>query len=91
MKKTYDFGFILFISGVAVLGGFLFGFDSAVINGTVKALAITFKSDALGSGFSVASALLSFFFVLKWIKETRGKTLEEMSDKGCGTSTYERI
>lgn len=58
MKKTYDFGFILFISCVAALGGFLFGFDSAVINGTVKALAATFKSDALGSGFSVASALL---------------------------------
>jgi SP family sugar:H+ symporter-like MFS transporter len=58
MKKTYDFGFILFISCVAALGGFLFGFDSAVINGTVKALAVTFHSDALGSGFSVASALL---------------------------------
>jgi SP family sugar:H+ symporter-like MFS transporter len=58
MKKTYDFGFILFISCVAALGGFLFGFDSAVINGTVNALAATFKSDALGSGFSVASALL---------------------------------
>lgn len=58
MKKTYDFGFILFISCVAALGGFLFGFDSAVINGTVKALAATFKTDALGSGFSVASALL---------------------------------
>lgn len=58
MEKKYDFGFILFISCVAALGGFLFGFDSAVINGTVKALAAAFKSDALVSGFSVASALL---------------------------------
>jgi len=58
MEKKYDFGFILFISCVAALGGFLFGFDSAVINGTVKALATAFKSDALVSGFSVASALL---------------------------------
>ncbi|MGE4488610.1 MAG: sugar porter family MFS transporter [Kiritimatiellales bacterium] len=58
MGKTYDFGFILFISCVAALGGFLFGFDSAVINGTVKALVTAFNSSALGSGFSVASMLL---------------------------------
>ncbi len=56
--KTYDFGYILFISCVAALGGFLFGFDSAVINGTVHALAQAFGSSALGSGFSVASMLL---------------------------------
>jgi SP family sugar:H+ symporter-like MFS transporter len=31
-------GKILFLSLVAALGGFLFGFDSGVINGTVDAL-----------------------------------------------------
>jgi MFS transporter, SP family, sugar:H+ symporter len=49
---------ILFLSIVAALGGFLFGFDSGVINGTVTALQGAFDSDAVGTGFNVASMLL---------------------------------
>ncbi|MFT4175898.1 MAG: sugar porter family MFS transporter [Luteolibacter sp.] len=49
---------IILISCVAAIGGFLFGFDSGVINGTVDALKLTFKSDAAVSGFNVASMLL---------------------------------
>ncbi len=49
---------ILFLSIVAALGGFLFGFDSGVINGTVDALQDAFDSDAVGTGFNVASMLL---------------------------------
>jgi MFS transporter, SP family, sugar:H+ symporter len=49
---------ILFLSAVAALGGFLFGFDSGVINGTVGALQQAFDSDAVGTGFNVASMLL---------------------------------
>ncbi len=49
---------VIAISVVAALGGFLFGFDSGVINGTVDALQITFDSDAVGTGFNVASMLL---------------------------------
>jgi len=51
-------GKILFISIVAALGGFLFGFDSGVINGTVDALQSEFNSDQVGTGFNVASMLL---------------------------------
>jgi len=43
---------------VAAIGGFLFGFDSGVINGTVDALQSAFNSDAAGTGFNVASVLL---------------------------------
>jgi len=43
---------------VAAIGGFLFGFDSGVINGTVDALAKAFRTDAAGTGFAVASVLL---------------------------------
>ena len=50
--------YILAISAVAALGGFLFGFDSGVINGTVDALNRAFHSSNLGSGFNVASILL---------------------------------
>jgi len=51
-------GKILFLSFVAALGGFLFGFDSGVINGTVDALQAEFNSDDVGTGFNVASMLL---------------------------------
>lgn len=53
-----NMGRVLFLSTVAALGGFLFGFDSGVINGTVEALQTAFDSDAVGTGFNVASMLL---------------------------------
>lgn len=49
------------VTGIAVaaaLGGFLFGFDTAVINGAVDALAGEFALDAALKGFAVSSALL---------------------------------
>lgn len=49
---------IISISVVAALGGFLFGYDSGVINGTVGALQMAFDSDAVGTGFNIASMLL---------------------------------
>jgi sugar porter (SP) family MFS transporter len=51
-------GFIILISVVATIGGFLFGFDSGVINGTVDGLRTAFDSDSVGTGFNVASRLL---------------------------------
>ena len=50
--------FIVAISGIATIGGFLFGFDSGVINGTVDGLRSAFQSDSVGTGFNVASMLL---------------------------------
>src|SRR6266404_2260655 len=57
-NATRNHAYILGISAVAALGGFLFGFDSGVINGTVAALNRAFHSSSLGSGFNVASLLL---------------------------------
>lgn len=51
-------GAIIGIALVATLGGFLFGFDSGVINGTVDGLRSAFNADSFGTGFSVASMLL---------------------------------
>ena len=42
----------------AALGGFLFGYDSAVINGAVKAIGDHYHVSASGLGFTVSSALL---------------------------------
>ena len=53
-----NIGRVLFLSIVAAIGGFLFGFDSGVINGTVDALQAAFDSNAAGTGFNVASMLL---------------------------------
>lgn len=50
--------YVLCLSATAALGGFLFGFDSGVINGTVDALRVAFNSGDFGTGFSVASMLL---------------------------------
>jgi len=50
--------FIIFISIVASIGGFLFGFDSGVINGTVDGLQAAFNSQSIGTGFNVSSMLL---------------------------------
>ena len=50
--------FIIAISCIATIGGFLFGFDSGVINGTVDGLQLAFQSDSVGTGFNVASMLL---------------------------------
>ena len=46
------------IASVAALGGFLFGYDSAVINGAVAAINDQFGTDPAELGFAVASALL---------------------------------
>jgi len=50
--------YVIALSSVAAVGGFLFGFDSGVINGAVDALAGAFGTQAAGTGFAVASVLL---------------------------------
>ncbi|GEM30907.1 MFS transporter [Nocardia neocaledoniensis NBRC 108232] len=51
-------GPVVRIAAVAALGGLLFGFDSAVINGAVAAIQSEFGVDDAVLGFAVASALL---------------------------------
>jgi SP family sugar:H+ symporter-like MFS transporter len=50
--------YVIALCSVAAIGGFLFGFDSGVINGAVDALAAAFHTRAATTGFAVASVLL---------------------------------
>jgi SP family sugar:H+ symporter-like MFS transporter len=50
--------YVIALCCVAAIGGFLFGFDSGVINGTVDALGKAFGTNAASTGFAVASVLL---------------------------------
>lgn len=62
ISESENLSFIIIISLVATLGGFLFGFDSGVINGTVDGLQRAFNADDIGTGFNVASMLLGCAF-----------------------------
>ncbi len=51
-------GYVILIAAAAAMGGFLFGFDTAVINGAVLALRDEFEASSLAIGLSVSLALL---------------------------------
>ncbi|WP_027721048.1 sugar porter family MFS transporter [Maridesulfovibrio zosterae] len=57
-KQPACIAFVLLLSTAAALGGFLFGFDTAVINGAVIALGDYFKVGPVLVGMSVSLALL---------------------------------
>lgn len=58
MKSTTNLGYLTFLSIVAALGGFLFGYDTAVISGTIAQVAELFQLDALQQGWYVGCALI---------------------------------
>jgi MFS transporter, SP family, sugar:H+ symporter len=51
-------GHVVFITAAAATGGFLFGYDSAVINGAVVGIQKYFQAGPVEIGFVVAAALL---------------------------------
>src|ERR1700744_4485217 len=57
MSKRHDQRLFL-VSFIAAMGGFLFGFDTAVISGALPFVVRDFRFDALMEGWFVSSALL---------------------------------
>ncbi len=73
---TDSHAYVIALCSVAAVGGFLFGFDSGVINGTVDALATAFGTRAATTGFAVASVLLGCAvgaFVAGTIADSHGR------------------
>ena len=57
-KYSYNTGYILGISFISALGGYLFGFDFAVISGALPFLQQQFGLDAYWEGFATGSLAL---------------------------------
>ncbi|MCD8042676.1 MAG: sugar porter family MFS transporter [Tannerellaceae bacterium] len=57
-NPTGNIGYIAFLSIVAALGGFLFGYDTAVISGTIAQVAGQFGLTTIQSGWYVGCALI---------------------------------
>jgi MFS transporter, SP family, sugar:H+ symporter len=75
-KTSTNFTFIILITLVATIGGFLFGYDSGVINGTVDGLQKAFQSSSVATGFNVASMLLGCAlgaFMAGWLADKFGR------------------
>ena len=58
MSNVNNIGYVTFLSVVAALGGFLFGYDTAVISGTVSQVSTQFPLTSLQSGWYVGCALV---------------------------------
>ena len=57
-NHTGSIAFLLSVSSVAALGGFLFGYDTAVISGTIPLVKVKFGLSAVWEGWFVSSALV---------------------------------
>ncbi|WP_267386037.1 sugar porter family MFS transporter [Sphingomonas sp. GC_Shp_3] len=56
--QKLNIGFIALIVAVATIGGFMFGYDSGVINGTQKGLEAAFSLGKFGLGINVGAILV---------------------------------
>lgn len=57
-NTSENMGYVIFLAAVAALGGFLFGYDTAVISGTIKSVSTQFGMDDIQTGWYVGCALV---------------------------------
>jgi MFS transporter, SP family, sugar:H+ symporter len=89
-KGSTNFVFIILITIVATIGGFLFGYDSGVINGTVEGLQRAFNSNSIGTGFNVACMLLGCAvgaFMAGWLADKMGRRTILIISSLCFTAS----
>lgn len=57
-STNQNIGYVVFLSVVAALGGFLFGYDTAVISGTIDQVTSLYHLDTIQQGWYVGCALV---------------------------------
>lgn len=57
-KNSENLLYVIFLAAVAALGGFLFGYDTAVISGTIGSVAAQFSLNDVSTGWYVGCALV---------------------------------
>lgn len=57
-SKGYNLSYLFFLSVVAAIGGLLFGYDTAVISGTINQVSAQFGLDTISKGWYVGCALV---------------------------------
>ena len=58
MQQTVRLGYVFFLALVAALGGLLFGYDTAVISGTIDQVGRQFNLNVMNQGWYVGCALI---------------------------------
>lgn len=58
MKSKEKVGYVFFLAIVAAFGGFLFGYDTAVISGTISKVGDLFHLDSIQQGWLGSSAII---------------------------------
>ncbi len=97
MKNTNNLLYVVFLAVVAAIGGFLFGYDTAVVSGTVTAVSAQFNLDAMQQGWYVGCALLGSIIGVAsagWLSDKFGRKkimilsalLFSVSALGCALS-----
>ncbi|MDR1719226.1 MAG: sugar porter family MFS transporter [Dysgonamonadaceae bacterium] len=92
-----NFRYLIFLSFVAALGGFLFGYDTAVISGTVNQVSTQFGLDTIAQGWYVGCALVGSIagvMMAGWLSDRYGRknimilssVLFSISAIGCAVS-----
>ncbi len=61
-NKKENLQYVIFLATVAALGGFLFGYDTAVISGTIGSVSSQFNLNDVSTGWYVGCALVGSIF-----------------------------
>ncbi len=61
-ESRENYAYVIFLSAVSAMGGFLFGYDTAVISGTIKSVSAQFALNDITVGWYVGCALLGSIF-----------------------------
>lgn len=76
MKDKKQLMYVVFLAIVAAIGGFLFGYDTAVISGTISDVSKQFKLSVIEQGWYVGCALTGSIFgvaVAGWMSDVLGR------------------